>query len=67
MRSPRSSAPRCELSLLETDCGRLFGRCFRPAQFAELETLGELTARAVAMGVQVMVEGLGTCRLTQMR
>jgi len=26
------------------------------AQFAELETLGELTARAVAMGVQVMVD-----------
>jgi phosphomethylpyrimidine synthase len=30
-----------------------------PAQFAELDTLGELTARAVAMGVQVMVEGPG--------
>jgi phosphomethylpyrimidine synthase len=30
-----------------------------PAQFAELETLGELTARAQAMGVQVMVEGPG--------
>lgn len=29
------------------------------AQFAELETLGELTARAIAMGVQVMVEGPG--------
>jgi phosphomethylpyrimidine synthase len=29
------------------------------AQFAELETLGELTARAVKMGVQVMVEGPG--------
>src|ERR1051326_9189618 len=29
------------------------------AQFAELDTLGELTARAVAMGVQVMVEGPG--------
>jgi phosphomethylpyrimidine synthase len=29
------------------------------AQFAELDTLGELTARAVKMGVQVMVEGPG--------
>ena len=29
------------------------------AQFAELDTLGELTARAVAMGCQVMVEGPG--------
>jgi phosphomethylpyrimidine synthase len=29
------------------------------AQFAELDTLGELTARAQAMGVQVMVEGPG--------
>jgi phosphomethylpyrimidine synthase len=29
------------------------------AQFAELDVLGELTARAVKMGVQVMVEGPG--------
>lgn len=29
------------------------------AQFAELDTLGELTARAIKMGVQVMVEGPG--------
>lgn len=29
------------------------------AQFAELDTLGELTARSIAMGVQVMVEGPG--------
>lgn len=29
------------------------------AQFAELDTLGELTARAISMGVQVMVEGPG--------
>jgi phosphomethylpyrimidine synthase len=35
------------------------------AQFAELDTLGELTARAVAMGVQVMVEGPGHVPMNQ--
>jgi len=35
------------------------------AQFAELDTLGELTARAQAMGVQVMVEGPGHIPMDQ--
>jgi phosphomethylpyrimidine synthase len=36
------------------------------AQFAELETLGELTGRAWAAGVQVMVEGPGHIPLDQL-
>jgi phosphomethylpyrimidine synthase len=32
------------------------------AQLAELQTLGELTERAWRQGVQVMIEGPGTCR-----
>ena len=35
------------------------------AQFAELDTLGELTSRAWARDVQVMVEGPGISRCTQ--
>jgi len=36
-----------------------------PAQLAELHTLGELTARAQEMGVQVMVEGPGHVPLNE--
>jgi phosphomethylpyrimidine synthase len=38
-----------------------------PAQFAELATLGELTRRAKASGVQVMVEGPGHVPLHKIR
>ena len=38
---------------------RLHRRCQRRAQFAELETLGELTKIAWAKGCQVMIEGPG--------
>ncbi len=38
-----------------------------PAQFAELATLGELTKRAKASGVQVMVEGPGHVPLNKIR
>lgn len=38
-----------------------------PAQFAELQTLGELQQRALAAGVQVMVEGPGHVPLHKIR
>jgi phosphomethylpyrimidine synthase len=38
-----------------------------PAQFAELATLGELTKRSKAFGVQVMVEGPGHVPLNKIR
>lgn len=38
-----------------------------PAQFAELATLGELTRRSKALGVQVMVEGPGHVPLHKIR
>ncbi len=37
------------------------------AQFAELDTLGELVQRARAAGVHVMVDGPATCRSTRIR
>jgi len=37
------------------------------AQFAELETLGELTKIAWDKGCQVMIEGPDTCRCTRSR
>ena len=40
-------------------CGRVDRRRQRPAQFAELRTLGELTKIAASRGVQVMIEGPG--------
>jgi len=59
----------CDICISTTDlepgrrpAPRVPGRCFRRGQFAELDTLGDLTRRAWAKNNQVIGRRAGTCR-----